>query len=104
MHQTVGDIIRVLVHMYPPEGVEDAKHIVDKALATAQLAMRTVVHSTLQASPGAVVFHRDMLLDIPYVADLIFMRDHRQSLIHYNLRRENAKRIRHDYEIVLGSL
>jgi transposase InsO family protein len=99
MHQTVGDIIRVLCHTHHPQTTEEAEDIVDRALATAQLALRTVVHSTLGASPGAIVFHRDMLLEVPYVADLLMMRDNRQAMIDYSVRRENSKRYSYDYSI-----
>ena len=30
-----------------------------------------MIHMTLGASPGAIVFNCDMFLDIPYIADLI---------------------------------
>jgi len=99
MHQTVGNILRVLIHTYNPQTQQAAEELVDRALATAQLALRTVVHSTLGASPGAIVFHRDMLLEIPYVADLLMMRDNRQALIDYSVRRENARRYSYDYQV-----
>jgi hypothetical protein len=55
------------------------------------------VHHTLGLSPGAIVFARDMLLDIPFVTDLIQLRDKRQALIDHNLRRENNPRRNFDY-------
>ena len=54
------------------------------------------VHHTLRLSPGAIVFARDMLLDIPFVADLIQLRHKRQVLIHHNLRRENNRHHKFD--------
>jgi hypothetical protein len=99
MHLTVGDILRVLVHMYAPQSQEAATQLVDRAHATAQLALRTVVHTSPGMSPGAIIFHRDMMLEIPYVADLLLLQHNRQALIDYNVRRENARRIRHDYAI-----
>ena len=51
-----------------------AEALVDYALATAShAALRSTVHWTLGTSPGALVFHRDMFLDIPYVADLLLL-------------------------------
>jgi hypothetical protein len=38
-------------------------------------------------------------MDIPFVADLLLLRDKRQALIDYNLRRENNRRRNHDYQI-----
>jgi hypothetical protein len=95
MHSTVGDILRVLVHTYTSQSQEEATQLVDRALPTARLTSRTIVHTTMGVSPGAIVFHRDMLLEIPYVADLLVLRDNRQALIDYNVKRENDRRKRH---------
>ena len=74
-----------------------ANALIDTALATASYALRATVHHTLGLSPGAIVFARDMLLDIPFVADLIQLRDKRQALIDHNLCRENNRRRNFDY-------
>ena len=50
-------------------------------------------------SPGALVFHRDMLMDIPFMADLLLLCKKCQTLIDYNLRRENNRRRNYDYQI-----
>jgi transposase InsO family protein len=99
MHQVVGNILRTLLHTNPPQHMANAEALVDYALATASYAMRCTIHRTLGISPGALVFHRDMLMDIPFVADLLLLRDKRQALIDYNLRRENNRRRNHDYQI-----
>ena len=70
----------------------------DYALATAQHALRATVHRTLGVSPGAIVFHRDMMIDVPYIANFLLLRDKRQALIDYNLRRENNRRRNFDYQ------
>ena len=55
-------------------------------------AMRTVVATSLGNMPGALAFSRDMLLNIPLVADWkAITHSHEQRLIE-NLRHENAKR------------
>ena len=59
MHQTAGNILRTLCHTHPPQTIEHAQLLVDKALATAQLALRVTQHSTLGSSPGAIVFGRE---------------------------------------------
>lgn len=40
-----------------------------------------------------------MLMDVPYVADMIMLREQRQALIDYNLRRENYRRRNFDYRV-----
>ena len=44
---------------------EDVSTFLDDAF----WAIRTTHHTVLKASPGAAIFGRDMLFDIPFVAD-----------------------------------
>ena len=44
-------------------------------------------------SPGAAVFGRDMLFDIPHLADWTAVRECRQHLVSQNNARENRKRV-----------
>ena len=98
MHQTVGNILRTLIHTNPPQDVRNAEHVIDYALQMSVYALRTTVRRTAGVSSGAIVFHRDMFMDLPFVADLLLLRNKRQALIDYNLRRENLKRRNFDYE------
>ena len=97
MHQTVGNILRTLLHGEPPQNITTAKEIVEEALSIATHAMRAGVHTTLGSSPGSLVFNRDMFLNIPLIADWHAITQKREHLIHDNLLRENQKRRRHDY-------
>ena len=65
MHQTVGNVLRTLLHGEPPRNINTAKEFVDEALSIAMHAMRAGIHSTLGRSPGSLVFNRDMFLNIP---------------------------------------
>jgi hypothetical protein len=88
------------MHGHPPQGVQHANQIVDNALATAMHVLRSSVSRTLNHhSPGSLVFHRDMFLDIPLLADFELIRQRRQLLIDHNLQRQNAKRRHYDYRI-----
>ena len=69
MHQTVGNILRMLLHGNPPQNIANAAQYVDKVLSIAMHAMQAGVHSTLGSSPGSLVFNRDMFLNIPLIAD-----------------------------------
>ena len=44
-----------------------------------------------KASPGAAIFRRDMLCDIPFVADWKQIGDYRQSQTDHSNTRENNK-------------
>jgi hypothetical protein len=48
--------------------------------------------------PGAAIFGRDMLFDIPYLADWKAIGQRRQELVNRDNARENARRIEFDYE------
>ena len=60
MHQSVGNILRTLIHGDPPENVSKANKMVDEALYIAQHDMQTSVHITLGSSPGSLVLGRCM--------------------------------------------
>ena len=99
MHQTVGNILRTLLHTNPPRTVSEANDMVDSALATAQHAMRASVSTTLGTSPGTGVFGRDMFLNIPLIADWNLLAQRREQLVNENLRRQNRNRRRYDYVV-----
>ena len=99
MHLTVQQLIRIYTNLDPPKTLKQARRIVDKALAAASHAMRISVTRTLgHNSPGALAFGRDMLLDVPFIADWEAVRDKRKLLVDENLRRANKKRHRFDYQ------
>ncbi len=101
MHQTVGNVLRTLLHGRPPQHVtgSHAKDFIDETLSITMHAMRTGMHSTLGSSPGSLVFNRDMFLNIPLIADWHAVTQRREHLINENLIRENRKCRRHDYVI-----
>ena len=55
--------------------------------------LRTLL-PTLGSSPGSLVFHRDMFLNIPLIADWHAITQKREHLVNENLIRENNKRRR----------
>jgi len=97
MHQTVGNVLHILLHGEPPKNITRAKEFVDEALSIAMHAMRAGVHSTLGSSPGSLVFNRDMFLNIPLMADWHAITQRREHLINTNLMRENSRRRKYDY-------
>jgi hypothetical protein len=98
LHQVVGNILQTTLHTNPPQNKANASAMVDYSLQLAVYAMRTTVHRTLGIAPRSLVFHRDMIMDLPFVSDLFLLRNKRQELIDYNLRRENYKRRSFDYQ------
>ena len=98
MHQTVGNVLRVLLHGEPPKNTSHAKDFIDEALSIAMHAMRAGVHTTLGSSPGSLVFNRDMFLNIPLIADWKAITTKREHLVNENLMRENSRRRQYDYQ------
>jgi hypothetical protein len=99
-HKTIGQVTRTPITLKPPTCPTAADALVDEALATAMHVLRSTPNRSLgYYSPGAIVFNRDMFLDIPLKADLLTLTLHRQAQIDNRLLRANAKRIPHEYKI-----
>jgi transposase InsO family protein len=99
LHKTVEDSLNTYLRHQVPEDVSTATELIDALLAAAQRAIRAAVHSTMKISPGSLVFHRDMMLPIPIMADYNLLRERRQVIIDYNNARENRKRLFKDYQV-----
>ncbi len=72
---------------------------VDIFLSDAAWAVCSTYHTVLKASPGAAIFGRDMLLDIPFIADWKKIGEHRQRLTDLNNVHENEGRIDYEYKV-----
>ncbi len=97
MHQSVGNILRTMSTLNPPTALETGKLMVDTALANTVFALRASCHGGLKATPGSLVFGRDMILDIPVVADWITIQQHKQQLIDTRTVTANQKRFPFNY-------
>ena len=99
VHQTIAQVIRVLIERNKPTNQDECDRLIEDALATAMHATRAAAHSQLEyCSPGSIAFHRDMVLNIPFHADLLMLRDKRQQKIDSRLVYANARRTFHDYQ------
>ena len=58
-------------------------------LVDAACAIRSTHHTVLKSTPGAAIFSRDMVFDIPYVADWNKIGRRRQEQVKINNKREN---------------
>jgi hypothetical protein len=98
MHQTVGNILRPLLHGEPVTA-QTAAEIVDNALATTVHVLRTSVSRSLaNHSPGEIAFQWHLLLNIPIVTNLQDLHSKRTALVQKNLEIANRQRIRFDYQ------
>ena len=62
-------------------------------------AMRATVHTTNQATPMQLVFGRDAIMNIKFRADWKYIKQRKQQIIEQNNRKENSKRIPHQYQV-----
>jgi hypothetical protein len=99
VHLTLNDALRT-AEVYGKE--MDEKDPWGPFLSSAAYAIRSTFHTTLKATPGQLVFGRDMVLPITCVADWGAIEQQGQKEMAHNNRRKNASRINHDYK-VLGS-
>lgn len=99
LHQTIGNALRAFRHTELPEGMTNIQQVIDTALQAVAYSARTAIHNTMEISPGALTYHRDMLLDIPIIADLQILQQKRQSIIDANLLAANTKRLSYDYAV-----
>ena len=105
-HQSIGNSLRVLSTLEPPSGVdgfahtmETANRIIDTAIANTIFALRSTYSSSINTTPGGLVFHRDMVLNIPLISDLQSIQTNRQLLIDKRLIEANRKRFNYDYAV-----
>jgi hypothetical protein len=68
-------------------------------LAAVAFALRSTYHMTLQATPGQLIFGRDMVLNVQHLTDRTAIKAHKQQIIRKNNRIENSKQIPHHYQI-----
>ena len=66
---------------------------------TPRTALRSTYHTTLRATPGQLVFGRDMVLNVQHQADWTAIKSRKQELIRKNNLIENAKRIPYTYRV-----
>jgi hypothetical protein len=96
IHQVVGNSLRTFELESAELNDEDpwAVH-----LASVAWAVRSTYHTVLEASPGQLVFGRDMVLPIQFQVDWARIQLRRQNVIEKSNRQENAKRLSHDYKV-----
>eukprot|EP00804_Cyclotella_cryptica_P017384 CCRYP_020239-RA/>CCRYP_020239-RA protein AED:0.58 eAED:0.68 QI:0/-1/0/1/-1/0/1/0/488 len=71
----------------------------DVFLTNAAWAICSTYHTVLKASPGTAIFGRDMLFDVPFLANWNKIGEHRQYQTDLNTMRENHSRRDWDYKV-----
>ena len=97
VHQTVHNMIQSL-------NVRGKKNIDPDfgwpgLLSAIRQAVIGTVHTTNRATPTQLVFGRDAILNVNFQADWEYLKLQKLKQIKHNNRRENAKRIPHQYAV-----
>jgi hypothetical protein len=88
VHQVLGTMMRTS-ELDMADSIEPAD--IDVFIDNAAWAICSTYHTVLKASPGAAIFGRDMLFDIPFVADWKQIGDYRHHQTDCSYKRENDK-------------
>ena len=96
IHQVVGNSLRTMELESAQLRSEDpwSPH-----LASVAWAIRSTYRTVLCASPGQLIFGRDMVLPIQFQVDWARIQERRQDTINKSNEKENTRRVAHDYTI-----
>jgi hypothetical protein len=96
LHQVLGQMLRTveldMAETVTPDGI-------DVFLNNAAWAICSTYHTVLKASPDAAIFGRNMLFDIPFIADWNKIGDYGQHQTDLNTARMNSKQVDYDYKV-----
>ena len=88
IHQVVANMLR----SFDLDNQELDEHdLFGEYLAQVAWAIRCTYHATLRATPGQLVYGRDMILDIPYTANWSKINSRKQELIDKSNKKKIAK-------------
>ena len=81
------NVLKVYAKTTRIDGYNQARHLIEHAIASCIHATSVAVNHAMQHTPGETVFQRDMFLDIPVIADLVAIGNRRQLLIDKNFKK-----------------
>jgi hypothetical protein len=71
----------------------------DELLQAFAYGIRSTYHTTLQASPGKLVFDRDMINDVRFQASWDRIKNNKQKIIEKSNKHENLNRLKYKYKV-----
>jgi hypothetical protein len=96
VHQVIGQMLRTAeIDMADSVTRDDVDVFIDNAA----WAIHSTYPTVLKASPGTAIFGRDMLFDIPFIADWNKIGDCRQRQTDLSTECKNNKHIKYDYKV-----
>ncbi len=96
VHQVFGQMLRTAeIDMADSVTPDEINVFLDNAAR----AICSTHHTVLKASPGVAIFGRDMLFDIPFIADWNKIGDYMQRQTDLSTARKNKKCVDYDYKV-----
>ena len=92
MLKTLGNVIHTVTYSKPLKELGVAKDIIVYVLLTAMHAMQTNIATALKSSSGALVYAKDMFLNITLITDWQTVVARKRKLVDKYLITENPKR------------
>ena len=97
IHQILADCLRTF-ELEEKEIDPDEADPFEECLTAAACAIRCGFHATHGHSPGELVFGRNMFLPVEAPVDWEALKERKQKAIAKSNKRENSKRIAHEYK------
>ena len=97
IHQVLGNQLRTFE--LEERDLEKEEENFEPFLTACAYAIRCAYHSTLQATPGQLVFGRDMFLPVVFEADWALIERQKQMSINNSNNRENKRRKDYQYQV-----
>ena len=96
VHQVLGNALRT----FELEEQElDDENPWEPFMTAVAYAIRSTYHTTLQATPGQIIFGRDMVLPVSMRTDWARVAQRKQDIVNKSNTRENRSRIKHVYKV-----
>ena len=97
IHQVLGNQLRSFE--LEERDLTEEEQTFEPFLTACAYAIRCAYHTTLKATPGQLVFGRDMILPIKFEADWALIEQQKQLSIDKSNERENKTRREHEYQV-----
>jgi transposase InsO family protein len=96
IHQGIGNMSRAFELEERELDPDDPRN---ECLQACAFGMRSIFHTTLQSSPGQLVFGRDMIHNVRFQANWDRIKNNKQKHISSSNKREIVNRIKHYYNV-----
>ena len=97
VHQVLGNQLRSFE--LESRELNKEERTFEPFLTACAYAIRNTYHTTLKATPGQLVFGRDMILPVQFNADWALIAQRKQDVIDNSNRKENRRRKPHTYKV-----